>query len=346
MTQAPDHVHVALRQLAQGQPLSRTQMRDFMSRILTGEMEPAQMAAFLTFYAQRLPTVDELVGAISIMREHATMIAHPHDKAIDTCGTGGVHSNLMNISTASAIVAAAAGAKVCKHGNRAVTSRSGSSDALAALGVNINTTPEQEARCLNDIGLCFAFAPRHHPGMKHVAPIRQALGFPSIFNMVGPLVNPGAVKRQLLGVRSPEVARLLVEVLRQSGSVRAWVISGQDPKMGRLCEVSITGPTHVSMLDQGHVTEFEMKPAAPYVATDLQSLTVESPSQSAALIYQVLSGASGVPRAMIITNAAAALWVAEVAKDYAEGLTLATQALDSGQARKVLEQLIKLSHQV
>src|ERR1043165_3710029 len=226
-----------LAQLIRGTPLTFDQAQSAFTDIMDGTADPAQTASLLTLLAARgEPTVEELQGAATVMRRHVVAIDAP-ENVIDTCGTGGTGSIFFNISTTVALVAAAAGVPVAKHGNRSITSRSGSSDVLRVLGVNIEPPPEQEARCLLEANICFAFAPRHHPAMRHVAPIRQALGFSTIFNLLGPLTNPAGSRRQVVGTRSPQLANKLLEVLTRLGAQRVLVVSGHDPKLGALCDI-------------------------------------------------------------------------------------------------------------
>ncbi len=239
---------VFLQQLLQNTPLSAQQAEAAFTQIMAGSADPLQTAALLTLLANREPSVSELLGAATVMRRHLLPIQAPKN-VIDTCGTGGVGSSFFNISTAAAIVAAAAGVPVCKHGNRSVTSRSGSSDVLKILGVNLDTTPEQEAISLATANICFAYAPTHHPAMKHVAAIRQALGFSTLFNLLGPLANPAGARRQVIGTRSQTLADKLLEVLVTLGAERVIVLSGNDPVYGPVCEISLTGPTHIAQYD-------------------------------------------------------------------------------------------------
>ncbi|HUO08355.1 MAG TPA: anthranilate phosphoribosyltransferase [Phycisphaerae bacterium] len=346
-----------LQQLLHGTPLTAAQAEAAFSDIMDGVADPAQTASLLTLLAVREPTVDELTGAATVMRRHAIAIDAP-DNVIDTCGTGGVGSNYFNISTAAALVAAAAGVPVCKHGNRSVTSRSGSSDVLRALGVNIDTTPAQEAHCLKMAKICFAFAPKHHPAMKHVAAIRQSLGFSTLFNLLGPLTNPAGARRQVVGTRSPELADKLLEVLIRLGADRALVVSGNDPASGPLCEISVTGDTHIA--------EFHADPVSPapdsgrrcyrIVPTDLglgaamkspnapDELIIRSPEDSAARIRQVLGGLGTASREILLANAAAALWVGGAVETLRDGVKKAAETVDSGAALRTLDILIACSH--
>jgi anthranilate phosphoribosyltransferase len=344
-----------LAQLLRGTPLTAAQTESAFTDIMDGTTDPAQTAALLTLLATREPAVDELTGAATVMRRHVVAIDAPDD-VIDTCGTGGTGSQFFNISTTVGLVAAAAGASVCKHGNRGITSRSGSSDVLRVLGVNIETTPEQEARSLREAGICFAFAPRHHPAMKHVAPIRQALGFPTIFNLLGPLTNPAGTRRQMVGTRTPELADKLLEVLVRLGALRALVVCGRDSRAGVLCDISVTGDTHVAEFDgkigeggviEGRTRRFTLKPGElglkPH--SDSADLVIKSPEDSARKIRAILSGAEqGAARDVVLANAAAALWIAGRTPDLPAGVPLAAKAIDSGEAARRLERLAACSH--
>lgn len=330
--------------LLTGQPLSRQQAEEAFTHILSGTADERQTAALLSLLATRTPTVDELVGAATVMRRNVVPIDAPAD-VIDTCGTGGVASRLFNVSTTAAIVAAAAGAKVAKHGNRAVTSKSGSSDVLTLLGVNIHSTPAQQARCLREANICFAFAAGHHPAMKHVAAIRQALGFATIFNILGPITNPAGARRQLVGVRSPELADLLLDVLIQLGAERALVVNGSDSSGQALCELSTTGPTHIAEFDGRTTRHYRFDPAAVGIAAGNPSeLEINSAAESATIINRIFAGEKGSPRDIVLLNAAAALWTAGLTPTIAAGIPAAVAAIDSGAAARTLQKLAGLSH--
>jgi anthranilate phosphoribosyltransferase len=345
-----------LAQLLRGTPLTFAQSESAFTDIMEGTADVAQAASLLTLLATREPTVEELTGAATVMRRHVVAIDAP-EKVIDTCGTGGVGSVFFNISTTVAIVAAAAGVPVAKHGNRSITSRSGSSDVLRVLGVNIDTTPEQEAACLREANICFAFAPRHHPAMRHVAPIRQALGFSTLFNLLGPLTNPAGARRQVVGTRSPELADKLLDVLVRLGAQRVMVVSGTDPLLGAVCDLSISGPTHIAQFAAGPAMSDGESPgeARRYRVTpedlglarsaDSRALVIKSPEDSAAKVRAVLGGGErGPARDIVLANAAAALWVGEAVPTLAAGVQRAADAIDSGAAAATLEKLIACSH--
>jgi anthranilate phosphoribosyltransferase len=339
----------ALIKLHRGGTLGEQEAEAVFESMMEGQAEPGAMGALLALLAVREPTVEELTGAARVMRRHVTAIATSHgleniEHVIDTCGTGGTGSTFFNISTTAAIVAAACGVPVAKHGNRSVTSRSGSSDVLHALGVNIETTVEQEAECLRRAGICFAFAPRHHPAMKHVAGLRQALGFSTIFNLLGPLTNPAGVKRQLMGTRSQALADKLLEVLVRLGAERAMVVSGQDRGMA-MCEISVTGPTHVAAYDGAAVKRYTLRAGDLGLKeyTDAAGMVVASPAASAEVVRRVLAGDKGVARDVVVANAAGALWVGGAVGSLPEGARKASEAIDSGAARGVLGRLVEAS---
>lgn len=310
--------------------------------IMSGQATPAQLAAMLALIQQRGPTVDEITGAAAVMRSKLVPIDVPSGlTVVDTCGTGGDHASTFNISTAAAIVAAAVGKPhgvvVAKHGNRAVTSASGSSQVFEALGLNLAAKPATQRRCLEEAGLCFCFAPAHHPAMKHAVEVRKDLGFRTIFNIVGPLTNPAGATRQVIGVYNPALTQMLANVLKQLGSVDALVACGRWEN-GVLDELSTTGPTHLSRLHGGTVTDSVLDPAdVGLPVADPASLRVDSPDASAATIRRVLDGETGPASDIVCLNAAAALLVGGVATSLEESLPLAREAILRGDARKVLE---------
>lgn len=336
-----------LQQLQKGQPLAAGQAEAAFAGIMEGTADPLQVSALLTMLALREPTADELYGAALVMRRHVLQVQAPPG-TIDTCGTGGVGSNLFNVSTTAALVAAACGVPVAKHGNRSVTSKSGSADVLRVLGVNVDTTPEQEARCLREARICFAFAVRHHPAMKHVADVRRALGFGTIFNTLGPLTNPAGVRRQLIGVRSPEMAEKLLDVMIRLGAERVMLVSGEDHtdsgKPLRICELSISGPTYVATWDGHKRHGFCLRPEEVGMATRSSvPLGISSPEQSAELVTAVLAGQKGAARDIVLLNAAACLWVGDKVHAWNEALECAAEAIDTGAAREALATLVRVS---
>lgn len=342
-----------LKQLAAGGTLSVEQATAAFETIMSGQADPAQVGALLAMIQLRGPTVDELTGAAKVMRAKVLRVeAPPGLTLIDTCGTGGDASDTFNISTAAALVVAAAGrprnVAVAKHGNRAVTSKSGSSQVLEALGVQVSCDARTLVRCLDDIGLCFCFAPLHHPAMKYAAPIRQALGFRTIFNLLGPLTNPAGANRQLIGVFSAALTAPVAAVLQRLGAVEAMVVHGSlcpnNSNGSGFDELSTVGVSQVSHLRDGQVRSYEVDAASlDLPKADPATFRVDSPQASAAVIRDVLSGVKGPARDIVCLNAGAALMIAGAARDLAEGLASAQQAIDSGAARKTLDGLVKLS---
>ncbi len=344
-----------LNRLAAGQTLSEAQAVHAFDQIMTGHATPAQVGAMLALIQQRGPTADELLGGASVMRQHATPVTVPQGlRVIDTCGTGGDHAQTFNISTAGAIIAAAAGrphnVAVAKHGNRSVTSKSGSSQVLEALGVKLNVSGPTLTRCLDDAGLCFCFAPAHHPAMKHVAPVRQELGFRTIFNLLGPLTNPAGAKRQVIGVFEPGLTELFAQVLNRLGSEHVMVVHGQmladdgGHETVGLDELSTGGPSRVSHLQGGQVRTYQIDPASVKLPTaTLASLRVDSVAASAGVIREVFAGKPGPARDIVCLNAAAALVVADLAVDLQTGVELAAQAIDSRAAAGVLDRLAQIT---
>ncbi|MEQ9688433.1 MAG: anthranilate phosphoribosyltransferase, partial [Bauldia litoralis] len=308
--------------------------------IMSGAASPPQIAAFLTALRLRGETVDEIAGAVSTMRAKMTPVAAPAD-AIDVVGTGGDASGSYNISTTAAFVVAGAGVPVAKHGNRALTSKSGAADTLAALGVNIELTPDQIGACVRDAGIGFMFAPAHHAAMKHVGPVRAELGFRTIFNLIGPLSNPASVKRYLLGVYSPDWVEPLANVLRSLGAERAWVVHGD----GGLDEISPSGETKVASLENGKVTVFTIRPEdAGLSPSPVEAIKGGDAAHNAEALRQVLEGATGAYRDTVLLNAGAALVVAGLADDLAGGVAKAAEAIDTGKARERLDRLVAASN--
>ncbi len=337
-----------LPQLVAGTPMSAEQAVDAFETIMTGQATDAQLGALLALIQARGATIDEITGAAQVMRRKVTAIGVPPDLTlIDTCGTGGDHASTFNISTAAAIVAAAAGrpknVAVAKHGNRSVTSRSGSSQAFEQLGVKLKVAPDTMTRCLDEAGICFCFAPSHHPAMKHAAPVRGQLGIATIFNVLGPLTNPAGADRQVMGVFSPDLTEPIAQVLARLGSKRAMVVCGRFGD-GILDELTTTGITRITNGAGSKIQTSDLNAAdlglARAAPVDLQ---VDSPEASAQVITNVLSGRAGPARDIVCLNAAAALNVAGAAQDLKAGLRLATEAIDSGAARKTLQTLVAVT---
>ncbi|MEM7627329.1 MAG: anthranilate phosphoribosyltransferase [Planctomycetota bacterium] len=339
-----------LAQLVDGTPLSVEQAVYGFSQIMSGAAEPTQTAALLALIAQRGPTVDELVGAAQVMREMAVPVAVPDGlTVIDTCGAGGTGSTFFNISTAAALVAAGAGrplgVAVAKHGNRSVTSRSGSSNVLEQLGVNLQPAPDVLTRCLDEAGMCFCFAPAHHPAMKHAGSVRAALGFRTIFNLVGPLTNPAGARRQLIGVPSPDVCELIAEALLRLDAEWCLLVNSILPDGRSLGELTTFGPTQATELNHGLIKSYPIDPATlglPFAVPD--AVTIETPADSARLVMRVLDNDAGPARDIVLLNAAAALLVAAAAESLEHGLELAATAVADGAAKRVLDQLVALTN--
>lgn len=309
--------------------------------IMSGEATDAQIGGLLVGMAAKGTTVDELVGAATVMREKAIPIQCDGEGVIiDTCGTGGDVRGTFNISTAAAIIVASAGVRVVKHGNRSATSKAGSADVLEALGVNLDLNPDQLKVCLDKANICFAFARYHHPAMKFVGAARASLGIPTIFNVLGPLTNPARAKHQLLGVFTAELTDRLAAVLRELGSERAWVVHAEDG----LDELSTIGPTRISELKDGEVRTWILDPGTlglPYAR--ISDLRVSDVQQAAEVLMQVLSGQKGPPRDIALLNAAASLVLAGHDPDLPSALATAAAALDSGKAQKTLQSLVTAS---
>jgi anthranilate phosphoribosyltransferase len=332
-----------LLKLCRREDLTRAEARDAFLYITSGDASEAQVGGLLVGLAAKGTTVEELVGAAQAMREKVVPVSCGPDCGVilDTCGTGGDVRGTFNISTAAALVVAAAGVKVVKHGNRSASSASGSADVLEKLGVKLELNAQQLGRCLDEAGFCFAFARAHHPAMKFVAPARSALGIPTIFNLLGPLTNPAKARHQLLGVFAPELTDRLATVLRELGSERAWVVHADDG----LDELSTLGPTRVSELAAGEVRTWSLDPAAlglPYAR--LSDLQVRSADESADRIRRMLDGERGPVRDIVALNAAAALVVAGRGRDLPQALKRAEEAISSGSARRTLEALVRCSN--
>ena len=334
-----------LLKLCNRQDLTREEARRAFDQIMSGQASEAQIGGLLVGLASKGTTVEELVGAATVMREKATAVetgCDPESEVIlDTCGTGGDVRGTFNISTAAAIIAASAGVKVVKHGNRSVSGNSGSADVLEALGVKLDVQSDQLRACLQQANICFAFARQHHPAMQFVSKTRTSLGIPTIFNVLGPLTNPGGARHQLLGVFAAELTDRLTAVLRELGSRRAWVVHAMDG----LDELSTLGPTLISELSNGHIKTWTLDPQSlglPYAR--LSDLQARSVNESAEALQSILRGEAGPKRDIALLNAAAALVVAERCPDLAGGLEMAAACVDQGRAKATLENLIRCSN--
>ncbi|MDM7980266.1 MAG: anthranilate phosphoribosyltransferase [Rhizobium sp.] len=325
--------------IATRQPLSRQEASDAFEILMSGEASMAQVGGFLMGLRVRGETVDEIAGAVSIMRQKMVPVDAPED-AIDIVGTGGDGTNTYNISTLAALIVAGAGVPVAKHGNRALSSKSGTADALSQLGVKLDIDPDMISRCIREAGIGFMFAQLHHPAMRHVGPARVELGARTIFNIVGPLSSPARVKKQLFGVYSPEWLVPGAEALRDLGLTSAWVVHGSG-----LDEITTTGPSQVAELKDGEIRTFELTPDDFGVGTvSLDAIRGGDGTVNAAALRDVLGGAKTAYRDVALCNAAASLIVAGKAKDVTEGMHLASQSLDTGSAAGALDTLIAISN--
>ena len=337
-----------LKRIIAGESLTRDEAHGLFSQLMDGELAEPQVAGLLVALAAKGETVDEITGAAMAMRDHMVRIDTGGADVVDTCGTGGTGLPTFNISTAAAFVCAGAGAKVAKHGNRTTTRASGSADVLAALGVNLDATPDVVANCLAEANVCFCFAVKCHPAMKYAVPVRKALGVRTIFNVLGPLTNPAGAKRQVMGVFDADLTETIANVHASLGSVRAMILHAEDG----LDEISITSLTKISELKDGQVKSRVVQPEDFGLRRgQMKDLLVESPEQSADIIRGILAGKgadgngpAGAARNIVLLNAAAALAVADKAADIPAGLALAAESIDSGAAEAALEKLISISN--
>jgi anthranilate phosphoribosyltransferase len=318
------------------------EMLHIVRQIMNGEWSPVMIAAFITGLRVKKETIGEITAAAQVMREFSTKV-HVADTThlVDIVGTGGDGSHTFNISTCAMFVAAAAGAKVSKHGGRSVSSKSGSADVMEALGININLSPEAIARCIEQAGIGFMFAPNHHPAMKNVAPVRKELGIKTIFNLLGPLTNPASAPHILMGVFHPDLVGIQVRALQRLGAEHALVVYGKDG----LDEVSLGATTLVGELKNGEITEYEIHPEDfGMVMASNRAFKVETPEQSRAMLLGVLDNQPGPAKDIVILNAGVALYVANVVGSIAEGVLQARGAIESGAAKAKLAQLVAASN--
>lgn len=333
----------AIAAVTERRDLSQEEMRSVMNIIMTGEATQAQVGGFLIGLRMKGETVDEITGAVEAMRALATGVRAEGDHVIDTCGTGGDSSGVFNVSTACAFMVAAAGAQVAKHGNRSISSKSGSSDLLETAGLNLALKPDQVARCIDEIGVGFMFAPAHHSAMKHAIGPRREMAVRTIFNILGPLTNPAGAPHQLLGVFSREWQRPMAEVLRRLGSKHVMVVHSEDG----LDEISIAAPTHVVELKDGEITEYTINPTDFGLQHDsLQDLVVDGSEQSLALIQSAFANNAGAPLDMLLMNAGAAIYVADLADSIEAGIAKAREVIASGAAQAKMDALMKLSQEL
>ena len=334
----------ALQSLIDRKDFTHEQMLAVMRQVMSGELTPVQIAGLLVGLRMKGETVDEIAAAAEVMRELSSKVS-VKDGAhlIDTCGTGGDGIQTFNVSTVCAFVAAAAGARVAKHGGRSVSSTCGSADVLEALGVNVNLTPAQVAKCVDEIGIGFMFAPNHHSAMKHAAPVRRELGVRTLFNLLGPLTNPAGAKRQVMGVFHRDLTSLLAKVLQRLGSEHVLVVHGADG----MDEISFAGDTYVAELKNGQVQEYVLNPQQFGLPLhDVQSIRVQNAEQSKQLLLAVLGGETGPARDIVLLNAGAAIYVAGLVANLTAGIACASRMIDSGDAKNKLQQLIVLSQQM
>jgi anthranilate phosphoribosyltransferase len=328
-----------VQKVSSGSTLSRAEANEAFDTMLTGGATPAQIGAFLMALRVRGETVDEISGAVASLRSKVIPVSAP-EGAMDIVGTGGDASGSYNVSTATAIVVAGCGVKVAKHGNRGMSSKSGTADTQAALGVRLDVTPEVISRCIDEAGIGFMFAQGHHPAMKHVGPFRVELGVPTIFNLMGPLSNPAGVKHQLLGVYAPKWVVPLAHVLKELGSENVWVVHGDG-----LDEITLAGTTKVAALRNGEVTTFEINPEdAGLSRCDPQALKGGDAQHNAAALRAVLDGAPSAYADITRLNAAAALIIAGRAANLRDGAAMAAESIRSGAARNALEKLVAVSN--
>jgi anthranilate phosphoribosyltransferase len=336
-----DDFKALIAKAASGASLTREEAARGFERMMSGEATPSQMGGLLMALRVRGETIDEITGAVFAMREKMLRVAAPPD-AIDIVGTGGDASGSYNISTCAAFIVAGAGVPVAKHGNRALSSRSGAADVLGALGVKIELTPDAVGRCIQEAGIGFMFAPAHHPAMKNVGPTRVELGTRTIFNLLGPLSNPAGVKRQMVGVFSRQWVEPLAQVLKNLGSESVWVVHGSDG----LDEITTSGPTYVAALENGSVRSFEIAPEdVGLPRAKPEALRGGDAEHNAKALLDVLKGKKGAFRDVAILNAAAGLIVAGRAGDLKDAVALATKSVDSGEAEGRLDRLIAVSTQ-
>jgi anthranilate phosphoribosyltransferase len=334
-------MQAAIRSVIEKQDLSGEQMRQVMRIIMTGKATEAQIGGFLIGLRMKGETVDEIAAAAAVMRELATGVKVSGEHVVDIVGTGGDGSNTFNISTASTFVVAAAGGTVAKHGNRSVSSKSGAADLLEAAGVNLDISPEQVAQCIEQVGVGFMFAPKHHSAMKHAIGPRKEMGVRTIFNILGPLTNPAGVQNQLLGVFSDELVEPLAQVLKQLSGNHVLVVHSEDG----MDEISIGAPTLVAELKDGNVNTYTVQPEDfGLPRADIAELAVDGPEQSLSKIQGVLAGERGAARDIVLLNAGAAIYAADLSESLAAGVKRAAEVIDDGSAAVKLEALAALSN--
>jgi anthranilate phosphoribosyltransferase len=328
----------AINRLSDKREIFFDEMVDFMRQVMEGKVTPVQLSAVLMGLHVKTESVSEIAAAASVMREFSTKVdVGPVDHLVDTCGTGGDKAHTFNISTTAAFVAAGAGARVAKHGNRAVSSQSGSADVLELLGVAVTLTPEQVARSIREVGVGFMFAPSHHPAMKHAAPVRKELGMRTILNILGPLTNPAGAPNQVMGVFHQDLVGIQARVLKMLGSRHVITVHGQDG----LDEISISGPTFVAELKHDFITEYAIEPRQFGLdVAPLDAIQVKDKESSKERVLSVLANEAGPSRDVVVLNAAAALYVSGVSASLWDGVAAARDSIATGAARSKLEQLV------
>ena len=331
----------ALLKVVKKEDITEAESVAVMEEIMTGAASPAQIASYITALRMKGETAEEITGAARVMREKATTIDAGEGTVIDTCGTGGDDAGTFNISTATAFVVAACGQKVAKHGNRSVSSKSGSADVLRALGVNVEAEVERVEECIREASIGFLFAPMLHGAMKYAAPVRRDLGVRTIFNLLGPLTNPAGAHCQLLGVYDPILTDLLAKVLLNLGTAHAFVVCGEDG----LDEITLTDETKVTELKDDSIKTYHIKPEDyGFERCEPGDLKGGDPEENAAIIMDILRGAEGPKRDVVIMNAAPALVMGTKARDFVDGIAIARGAIDSGEALKKLESLVEITN--
>ncbi|MCC2681723.1 MAG: anthranilate phosphoribosyltransferase [Nitrosospira multiformis] len=335
----------ALTRLIEHREIFHDEMLSLMRQIMRGELSPTLISAIITGLRVKKETVGEIAAAAQVMREFAARVEVQDDRLVDTCGTGGDSAHTFNISTTAAFVAAAAGARVAKHGGRSVSSKSGSADVLEALGVNLDQTPVQIAENINELGLGFMFAPNFHNAMKHAAPVRRELGVRTLFNILGPLTNPAGAKNQLLGVFHPDLVGIITRVLHRLGSRHVMVVHGGASNQGGLDEITIAGETLVGELRHGEILEYTIRPEDfGMKAAPIETIQAHDTTQSAEMLRAVLNNQPGPPRDIVLLNAGATIYVAGIAESLAQGVKKAHAAIESGAAREKLQELVEFSN--
>ena len=335
-------IQSAISQVSARRNLTREDMSEIILEILEGKVTDAQIGAFLIALSMKGETVDEVLGAVGVMRDLSTKVEIDEPNLIDTCGTGGTGIGIFNVSTTSALVASSCGAKIAKHGNRSATRKSGSADLLEQAGVSLSLTPEQVASCIQEIGLGFMFAQAHHSAMRHVVGPRKEIGQKSIFNVLGPLTNPASAKRQVLGVYDKKWMTPIAEVLDELGSEHLLIVHSRDG----LDEISLASPTYVTEMKDGKISEYEVSPEDFNFETDtLEGLQVNSPQESLDLAKLALQGEHKKASSMICMTAGAALYVSDIANSLESGVELAKRSVESGEGLKKLNQLVEFTSQ-